>query len=471
MWPRQNRDFMKYFKFLFLAVAVFVFFGTARADNTFIFSTDPQSIAVGQMSDKINVQSSSPVTETTYLDFTSSSPTGEFLTSAGNPLQSAYISTGDSNRAVYYEDSTAGDFVITAVVLSEAKVPIATISQNISVGIGTSNSSGGDDENATTTDISTTTDATGAQTVGSGGSSSDDLNVSAHSSPAPLSSAEPETDFEISAGRDRLTSVGNSLVFRVAPIATENAPENDITYVWSFGDGTTAQGSSVSHAYQFSGDYVVVCNAQYSDEQAVSRATVKVIDPKISLARISGGLQIGNNSGAEINLENWKLVSENKSFTFPQDTLLPNGRQVIFADEVTGINSGNVSVQNPLGQKYAEISDDTAVATQNVIAQTNPAATTDQITAEVQNIKEKVVALKSQMEETKNPNPNPNLEATVEIKTPENSPPTNTAGAQTNQTAAAVTVFEAPKTRGLIGTILAWPIAGFDFIRNLFVEH
>jgi hypothetical protein len=36
---------------------------------------------------------------------------------------------------------------------------------------------------------------------------------------------------------------------------------------------------------------------------------------------------------------------------------LPNGKKIVFADEITGINNGNVKIENPLGKKYAEIID------------------------------------------------------------------------------------------------------------------
>ena len=125
--------YMKNLKYLFFAAFIFIF-SIVYADNSFIFSTNPQSIAISQISGKINVQAKSPVAETTYLSPTSSSPTGKFLTGAGNPLARAYISTGDSNRAVYYKDSTAGDFVITIVVSNKNRVQIASINQHIYIG-------------------------------------------------------------------------------------------------------------------------------------------------------------------------------------------------------------------------------------------------------------------------------------------------------------------------------------------------
>src|SRR5207249_437132 len=109
-----------------------------------------------------------------------------------------------------------------------------------------------------------------------------------------------------------------------------------IFYKWSFGDGTAIEGNTVSHAYKFPGEYAVVVNANSSDKQAVSRLKVLVISPDFSIARVPYGIEITNKSNAEINLESWNLVSSrSKAFLFPQDTLIPSGKKVIFADSIT----------------------------------------------------------------------------------------------------------------------------------------
>ena len=467
---------MKNIKLLFLIASFFLFAGVVSADNTFIFSTDPQSIPVGQVSGKINVEASSPVTETTYLNFTSSSPTGQFLNGSGNPLTSAYISTGDSNRAVYYEDSTAGDFTISVDILHKDKTEITSISQDIFIGQPVSGDDSNDNstttENATTTNTTTNSNDDSEAVTGNSAPSS-----SAHSSPEPLSDTGQESSFEISAGRDRLTSVGNSLDFKASPTETPNTSSGTITYVWSFGDGTTATGSEVSHTYRFAGNYSVVCNASFSDNAAVSRLSVKVIDPKISMSRVSGGIQIENNSGAEINLEGWMLQGQNKTFIFPKDTLISNGNKIVFADVVTGILTGAV-LQNPIGTKYAEISDNFG-SVFSVSSVTTTQISTDSLTSEIQNISEKVADLKSEMNTVAISNSKQGysttslIGGTMVVSAPEKSTadtnqPENAKPNQQNQTANAVTVFQAPKSRGFFGTILSWPVSGFNFVLGLF---
>lgn len=461
---------MKYLKFLFLIIFVFIFSSTAHAENSFIFSTEPQSIPLSQVSGKINVLAQSPVTETTYLSFTSSSPTGQFLNSSGNPLTSAYISSGDSNRAVYYKDSTAGDFVISADVLSKDKTKITTISQHITV--GQQSSGGGQDVTSTT---NTTT-----ETKTSENSSSPSSSTSAHSSPAELSNINQKMEFEISAGRDRLSSVGSSVAFSSTLTRRQNISDNNVIYSWSFGDGTTGQGANVSHIYKFPGEYSVVINASYSDIQAVSRIVVKVIEPKIDLGRVSGGVEITNNSVAEINLEGWNLSGGTKVFVFPKDTLIPHGKKIIFADEVTGINAGTIKIENPLGKKYAEIIDNSnsGISTNIVVLSAN------NTTEEIKNITEKIAYVSSQIKELEDPNikfavatlnspadeTNVSLPNTSALGTNSNTKIKDGLSVPEEQVANAITVFQAPDSRGFVSTVFAWPIKGFNFIRGLFSE-
>lgn len=484
---------MKKFKYLFFVAFVLTslsIFSVARADNTFVFSTDPQSVAVGVMSGKINLQSSAPVIETTYLTFTSSSPTGQFLASTGNLLKSAYISTGDSNRAVYYEDSTAGDFVITAVISNKAKVPIGSISQHIYVGQSApgGSSSGSSDSTASTTDASDTTD----QTADSGGDNSNNngASSSANSSPASISNSAAAVDFQISAGRDRLTSVGNDLLFVVKPTKTQNILSNLIGYTWSFGDGSTGQSASVNHAYKFPGQYSVVVNATASDQMAVDRLTVKVVDPQIVLQKIDGGLEIKNNSGAEINLEGWKLISPNKSFIFPRDTLIPAGHSVTFADETTGINSGDLRLQNPLGKTYASVAAPDFVMTADVA----PTGTTgtkslDEISQSVADISQKLATLRAEINSATSAgapalalSPTPTISPTsqkpaatsatilAEIPMVADQTLANVETDTANPIDQTATVFIASSSPGVVTRIFSWPIASFNFIRNLFIE-
>src|SRR3989344_3258537 len=245
-------------------------------------------------------------------------------------------------------------------------------------------STGQNNTESTTTQPTATTTSSSNQTTPS--------VVSAHSSPAPLSDTEPTIELEISAGRDRLTTVGNDLVFRAIPTKFQNMMESGITYYWSFGDGTVAQGNNVKHIYKFAGDYSVVVNANYSDKQAVARLYVKVVSPNIFINKLPGGTEVSNNSKTEINLEGWKLISQTKTFVFPADTLIPSGNRVIFADDVTGMSDETIQLLNPLGKELGFVKKIDAEVPKPIVTNRTD-VNLDDIQAKIEEVKNEVAQI------------------------------------------------------------------------------
>lgn len=312
----------------------------AFADNIFTFSTDPQSIPIGEMSGAITIHSESPVTETTYITLSSSSGVGQFFSNktSTEPIASGgyvYISSGNSNRTVYYKDTTAGDFDITANIFNKEKTSqIATISQHIIIG---SQSSG---DSSTTTDstvTTTTTQTTSTNTV--------NQTLSAHYGSAGLSIVEPISKFEVGAGRARLGVVGSPIEFRPEMKYSYNG---NMTFKWSFGDGAVGYGQVLSHSYAYPGDYVVVLNVSSPGGQAVSRVNVKIVPADISISAASPErVEVFNNSKNEINLFGRALSSQGRSFVFPEDTIIKPGQKISFAGSITGLHpfdANNVSM-------------------------------------------------------------------------------------------------------------------------------
>jgi hypothetical protein len=439
-------------------VCTFLFSPTVFADNvsSFVFITEPQTIGIAEMSKEITVQAQNPdgisesVSETFDISFSSNSSTGEFLNSSGNPV-STTMSKNTANRTFYYRDNTSGDFVLSVTATGRTSQRSFSTSQHIFVGV-----SGG---TTSTTTEETNSDETesGSNTNSSGSSGS-----SAHSSAVPLSSSENKVEFEISAGRDRLTTIGNTLVFQANPTKYQNVSEQSISYRWSFGDGTTAQGKMVNHAYQFAGEYAVVLNAVVSDKQAVSRLTVKVISPEITLARVPGGIEVTNKSGAEINLEGWSLIADLSSgsrqfFIFPTDTLIPSGKKVVFADSVTSVSSGDVHIENPLKRIFANIKEIKDVVSGREMG-------LEEIQAKVDEVKRQLAQGSLQ--------PTVVFASTLISPAPASQEKSVAATSTSeSQVANVVTVFEASEQKGMINTIFSWPVRGFNFIKRLFVEE
>jgi competence ComEA-like helix-hairpin-helix protein len=154
-------------------------------------------------------------------------------------------------------------------------------------------------------------------------------------SSSPLSSYDKETPVKISAGRERLGSVGSPLEFKAE--ANFSYLKNSI-FKWNFGDGSLGSGDTVIHTYDYPGEYVVVLNTDTNEGHLISRANVKIVEPNISI--LSAGpekIEIRNNSKYEISLFGRALIAQ-ESFVFPQDTVIRAGSTLTLASKVTGLH-------------------------------------------------------------------------------------------------------------------------------------
>ena len=180
--------------------------------------------------------------------------------------------------------------------------------------------------------------------IASGGNTNTTSNGLSESKNSPtyspvFNTAKIKTKFTASAGGDRLGSVGSPLEFRAETNIDDNSK---VKFTWSFGDGTEDQGEVVEHTYMYPSEYVVVLNAFLTGEHATSRTNVKITAAELSLAQISSGqLEIANNSKEELSLYGRAIVSKDKIFKFPKDTIIKPGQRIIFSSAVTGINSGS----------------------------------------------------------------------------------------------------------------------------------
>jgi hypothetical protein len=194
-------------------------------------------------------------------------------------------------------------------------------------------------ENKTSDTSSETTDATTDTTNTDTAPYSSSLDTSAHMSPLPLSDFSEKQELYISAGRNRIVSAGNPVIFEAYAIDSKGTKSQNISATWSFGDGSQAGGVKVSHTYKYSGDYAVVLNASTGRNEAVSRAEIKVFAPKITLfAENDGAVSLSNDSAYEINIGGWKIQGTTGTFAVAPDTIIMPGKKIIFPQMIMGIN-------------------------------------------------------------------------------------------------------------------------------------
>jgi len=176
--------------------------------------------------------------------------------------------------------------------------------------------------------------------------------ISTHSGPEDLSSSSKSSArFEANSGRTRLAYSGAPIVFSGEAVIPKESEGQSIRFIWSFGDGSAAEGKKVSHIYKFAGDYVVVLNSSLSDVSAVSRTSVKVVNPSVVISNVSGdSVEIWNQGIFEINLNGWLISNDRGKFIFPPDTIIASNKKIAIPDEYMKLNlaqGGKIFLLNP----------------------------------------------------------------------------------------------------------------------------
>jgi len=337
---------MRFFpKLLFLSAVLFLVFPSVSFAQVskIVFTTDSQSIKPNILSNPITIQTQDSggnahqTSETIDLEFISTSATGEFLGSTGNPA-TTYMSKNTANRTFYYKDSTEGNFTITVNAKGRDTGGEWNASQRIIISSGASQ-----DNNSNSSGEILSASSDSSSLSGSQSSSGNSMtNVSSSNS-----------QLDIIAGNDRTTSPGSPIWFQAT--VKKNTISASPELSWSFGDGNIGAGFLVSHTYKYSGDYVVVLSAKAGDIFSVSRLKVKVAESSVSVSEGNEYLEISNDGNTEINLFNWKVENKGQGFIFqPNTIILPHSSIKLDKSllKMKGLdNSLGTSLKNSLGKE------------------------------------------------------------------------------------------------------------------------
>lgn len=115
-------------------------------------------------------------------------------------------------------------------------------------------------------------------------------------------------------------------------------------YDWNFGDGVQAKGISVSHIFDYPGDYVVFLKTYSGGSSAFVRLNLEVVSATIEITPVnvnSADVKISNKSSNELNLSDWQISSNNQFFRIPQNTIIIPRGYVIFSLKTTGFSTPN----------------------------------------------------------------------------------------------------------------------------------
>jgi PKD repeat protein len=207
--------------------------------------------------------------------------------------------------------------------------------------------------------------ATPATETGSTSTSATTLPSAETAVSKPKPGAYPKPNITVSAGEDARGFTKMEIAFSGDALGLYDEQLSYATYRWNFGDGTTAIGKDVTHAYRFPGEYVVTLEVRHGDRVAVDRLTAIIVDPQVSVAEVipgaEGYIALRNFSGREINLSGWAIESQGKTFIFSPNTFILPGRTIRVANALSGLEPlpENVLIRLPGG---ATIREEKAVA-------------------------------------------------------------------------------------------------------------
>ena len=325
------------------------------------FTSDPQAISANTISAALTVQArtaagdATPISQTACLALSSSSATGRFSSSAStwNAITVLTMSKNTTNKNFYYQDSSEGSHTITVRLAfkpeSESRAcsawPLSEwgttldASQVMTIGVqaqsNTQNTSSAAQASTTTQTQSQTTQTT-PQTV-----------------TPPVSSYVPpplQTLFA-DAGADRVEIVGADTVFRGRAYTRAQTLVENVRYVWNFGDGTTAEGESVQHHYNFPGRYAVTLTVAQDRNSGADRLIVTAEPARLGfVVHDDGSVEIVNNAGRDLDLSHWIVAKGYQRFMLPDESYLLAGASLRISQKTLAFMPDTVTeLQYPNG--------------------------------------------------------------------------------------------------------------------------
>jgi hypothetical protein len=313
--------------------------GSASAQVAqFVFTSSPQSIAPNAVSEQMSVQaqgsggSSQSISQTGCVKFESTSVSGQFSSSATSweAVSALTMNSGTANKNFYYKDASSGAYTITARVglrptgetrtcatlLSAGEFPAIqwSASQGITVTGGASTGT----SSSSPAPVSTEAQAPSQSQTTSG-------VVSSYTPP-------PEPTMFADAGADRVVIVGADTEFRGRAYNKSKEVVPNARLSWNFGDGSTAEGASVMHHFEYPGTYAAVLSVTQQMESVSDRIVVRAEPAKLGFFVLAdGSVTIENRAGRELDLSRWVVHAFNRDFLLPEHS-------IIFADTTLRIS-------------------------------------------------------------------------------------------------------------------------------------
>ena len=193
-----------------------------------------------------------------------------------------------------------------------------------SAGSGTPSTNGGSDAEETTTATST------SSTSSAPASTSGGTTTWVYKPQIFVSSLSPISGV-----------AGAPITFDAVAVGVKKEPLPNARYLWSFGDGGTAEGKKVRHTYHYPAVYTVLVDASSGEWSALDRREIMIHAPELVISNLKEGsdgfIEIQNNGASEVDLSEWLIKSGSGIFLVPKGTIIGPKKTIPFPTAITNL--------------------------------------------------------------------------------------------------------------------------------------
>ncbi len=178
---------------------------------------------------------------------------------------------------------------------------------------------------------------------GGGGTSSATSSASGAAAPPSSSAGAGAVEPMIRVSITRHTpapAVGTVAAFHALATGVKGEPLARVRYLWSFGDGTRAEGEQVQHTYVYPGRYAVIVDVASDKYAASDRVTVEAVAAHVAITALGGNddpfVQLSNPGRYEVDLSGWMIRTAMGYAIIPHGTVILPGSTLKLGPLVTG---------------------------------------------------------------------------------------------------------------------------------------
>lgn len=174
----------------------------------------------------------------------------------------------------------------------------------------------------------------------SSGSSAAETQTDAQTSGTTSSVQEVSVD----GGTDRFVIALSDISFKASAYNRSKNSLEDVSFMWNFGDGSTAPGAAVVHRFEYPGKYVVVVMGSKDGVSGVDRFTVTAESAQLALRVLPDmSIEIKNTAVRDIDLSRWIIQSSTNRFMFPENSLVLSKQTMRIAPQTLHFYPGSTT--------------------------------------------------------------------------------------------------------------------------------